>query len=71
MVTPNQANEAWVTAEEIGAKLSLDADTILLWARLGRLPFIRLSAKVIRFRFSAVAAALEARQQAATTVTDE
>ena len=49
-----------ITAEELGARLRLKPDTVILWARQGRIPVRRLSRKVVRFRLPEVVAALEA-----------
>ena len=48
-----------LTAEELGARIRLKPDTIVSWARQGRIPSLRLSRKVIRFRLTDVVAALE------------
>jgi excisionase family DNA binding protein len=48
----------YLTAAELGRRLRLSPETIHQMARDGRIPCIRLSAKVIRFDAEAVAAAL-------------
>jgi len=48
----------YLTAEELGHRLRLSTETIRQMARDGKLPCIRLSAKVIRFDPRAVARAL-------------
>lgn len=50
-----------LTAEEIGERLRLTADTVLKWAREGTIPSIKLSPKVLRFDPSEVEAALRRR----------
>ena len=47
-----------VTAEEVAERLRLRPDTVRRWTREGRIPSIRLSAKVIRFDLDDVEAAL-------------
>jgi excisionase family DNA binding protein len=54
----NDRND-YVTAEELGAYLRLKPNTVVAWARQGRIPFQRLSRKIIRFRLADVVAALE------------
>ena len=63
----NQVETTYSTADEIGARLRLNADTVLAWARQGRIPFVRLSPKVVRFRLADVVAALEAHQDSGRT----
>jgi excisionase family DNA binding protein len=48
-----------LTAEEVADRLRVKPDTIIGWAREGRIPAHRLSRKVIRFRFDDLVAALE------------
>jgi excisionase family DNA binding protein len=48
-----------LTAEEVADRLRVKSDTIVVWARQGRIPAHRLSRKVIRFRFDDLVAALE------------
>lgn len=55
--------EAWVSAKDIGLRLSLNTDTVQLYARQWRIPFMRISPRVIRFQVSSVMAALERSQQ--------
>lgn len=49
-----------MTVDELGARLRLKPDTIISWARQGRIPAHRFSRKVIRFRLSEVIATLGA-----------
>lgn len=51
-----------LTADELAERLRLRPSTVRIWARLGRIPSLRLSPKVIRFDVSAVVKALQARQ---------
>ena len=53
----------FLTAEELGVRLRLKADTIVAWAREDRIPAIRLSKKVLRFRLADVLAALECERK--------
>jgi excisionase family DNA binding protein len=59
---PYQGDEAMqddlLTAEEVADRLRLKHDTIMIWARQGRIPAHRLTRKVIRFRIEDVVAAL-------------
>jgi excisionase family DNA binding protein len=52
-------NDEMLTAEEVADRLRVKPDTIVVWARQGRIPAHRLSRKVIRFRFDDLVAALE------------
>jgi excisionase family DNA binding protein len=61
----------YLTAEEIGVRLRLKADTIVGWARRGRIPVIRLSKHVIRFRLNDVLAALAASQSESTAEAEQ
>jgi excisionase family DNA binding protein len=48
-----------LTAEEVADRLRVKPDTIVVWARQGRIPAHRQSRKVIRFSLSEVIASLE------------
>jgi excisionase family DNA binding protein len=48
-----------VTAKEIGAALRLDDKTVLRLARKGRIPAVRLGARVVWFNLDEVLAALD------------
>lgn len=50
------------SAAEVAARLGVKPGTVLLWYREGRIPGLKLSHKVLRFRLSEVVAALEFRQ---------
>lgn len=50
-----------VTAEQLGAELSLRPGTIRRWAQEGIIPCLRLSGKVVRFDRDEVEAALKER----------
>jgi excisionase family DNA binding protein len=56
-----------LTVGELAARLRVRPCTIQRWTRRGRLPAVRLSAKIIRYDLAAVLAALESqgRQQEA------
>lgn len=47
-----------VTTRELATRLRVTPDTVLSWMRKGRIPAIRLSAKVILFDVKAVVAAV-------------
>lgn len=48
----------YLTATELGTLLKLPREKILIMARRGQIPAIRISAKTVRFDPDAVAAAL-------------
>jgi excisionase family DNA binding protein len=48
----------WMTAQELAKRLRVTPDTIRAWGRLGRIPVLRLSPKVVRYNPQAVFAAL-------------
>jgi excisionase family DNA binding protein len=48
-----------LTAEDLAKRLRVSADTVRRWAREGRVPEVRLSRKVRRFRMADVAEAIE------------
>jgi excisionase family DNA binding protein len=62
---PNEQGD-YLTAEEVGARLRLKANTVVAWARRGRIPFLRLSRKIIRFKLADVVAALEDARNSVT-----
>ncbi len=43
-----------LTAEELAERLHVRPSTVREWARRGRIPTVRLSAKVVRYDLSAV-----------------
>jgi len=47
-----------ITAKELAARLRLSPNTIRRWAREGRIPRLRPSARVTRFDFDAVRLAI-------------
>ncbi|HBG26982.1 MAG: hypothetical protein A2Y10_15375 [Planctomycetes bacterium GWF2_41_51] len=47
-----------LTAEDMAIWLKVKPETILKWARTGRIPFLRFSGKVVRFDVVAVQQAL-------------
>jgi excisionase family DNA binding protein len=47
-----------LTVAELAKRLRLQPRTVQSWARAGRIPSVRLTAKVIRFDWTAVVAAL-------------
>ena len=53
-----------LTAAEVGKRIKVRPETVLAWSRKGRIPTLRISPKVVRFRLADVLAALEGRQEA-------
>lgn len=53
------ANGSLLTARELAAELGVGWETVLRWARAGRIPAVRLSARVVRFELAAVLEAVE------------
>ena len=51
-----------LSAAALAERLAVKPETVLAWHREGRIPSRRLSRKVLRFNFSEVLAALEARR---------
>jgi excisionase family DNA binding protein len=47
-----------LTADQLADRLRIRPRTVQKWARRGRIPTVRLSPKVVRFRWSTVLAAL-------------
>jgi excisionase family DNA binding protein len=47
-----------LTADQLAVRLHLSPRTVQAWSRQGRIPAVRLSAKVVRFRWQDVLAAL-------------
>jgi len=47
-----------LTASELAGRLQIRPRTVQSWARQGRIPTVRLSAKVVRFDWRAVLTAL-------------
>ena len=60
-------NDRFLTAEELAAHLRVRPDTILRWAREGRIPVIRLTNKVHRYDLRAVRRALCSEQRVSST----
>jgi excisionase family DNA binding protein len=48
----------FLTAAELAERLRVRPSTIRAWARVGRIPMVRLSRRVLRFDFEDVVAAL-------------
>ncbi len=61
---PIMTDSNLLTAAELATRLQVKPSTVLEWHRAGRIPAIRITAKVLRFNLSAVLAALENRQVA-------
>jgi excisionase family DNA binding protein len=50
-----------LTISQLAERLRLKPRTVQGWARQGRIPAVKLSAKVVRFSWRAVLAALDGR----------
>ena len=59
-----------LTVEEVAERLRLTSETILRWAREGKIPAIRISPKVLRFDWDAVYQALTGGSTSTKEVTD-
>jgi excisionase family DNA binding protein len=53
----------FLTANELAAHLKVKPETIRRWARIGRIPYKKFSAKVMRFNAVAVQQALNKLEQ--------
>ena len=51
-----------LTADELGEALAVSADTVRAWAREGRIPVVRITARTLRFDWQSVLRALAQRQ---------
>jgi excisionase family DNA binding protein len=49
-----------LTATELASRFHVTTPTILRWHRAGKIPAVRITAKVLRFDFAEVVAALRA-----------
>jgi Helix-turn-helix domain len=65
VVVPEQ--DAYLTGEELGRILRLKPATVSEWAREGRIPSVRLSPKIVRYKLNDVLAALSSRQTPGST----
>jgi len=54
--------DGYVSAGVVAQHLGLRPNTVIQWARVGRIPCLKMSPRVIRFRLPAVVAALRADQ---------
>lgn len=52
-------------AEGLAPRLGLKPETVMRWYREGRIPGLKITNKVLRFRWAAVLAALESQQGSA------
>ena len=59
-----------MTAAEVADSLKISAETVRAWYRQGRIPGLRYSHKVLRFRLGEVVAALEAARRRETGAAD-
>lgn len=57
-----------LTAREVAGRLGLSTETVLRWAKRGKLPAVYLSSRAIRFREDDLDAWLAARGNGADTV---
>jgi DNA-binding transcriptional MerR regulator len=51
-----------MSAEEVGKRLCVTAETVRLWALKGIIPSVRVTPKVVRFEWADVLAALRRRK---------
>ena len=49
----------------LAERLGVSANTVLKWARQGKIPAIRVSRKVVRFHYDSIVAALRKKATAA------
>lgn len=56
--------DEWLTTKELSRRLGVQPRTIRRWARLGLIPNLRISPKVIRFSLEDVARVLRERGRA-------
>jgi excisionase family DNA binding protein len=56
--------DSCLTAAELAVRLRVKTDTVLRWHRAGKIPAVRISAKVLRFDLAEVLAALKAQSWA-------
>ena len=54
-----------LTAAEVADRLGVKASTVMKWSWAGKIPSRKLSAKVVRFDYSAVVTALESADRKA------
>ena len=59
-----------ITTAEVANSLKISAETVRAWYRQGRIPGLRYSHKVLRFRLGEVVAALEAARRRETGAAD-
>jgi excisionase family DNA binding protein len=50
-----------LTARDVGDRLGLSIETVLRWARQGKLPAVYLSSRAVRFREADIDAFIESR----------
>ena len=54
-----------LSAEELSSRLKLRPNTLLAWARRGKIPSVKLGRKTVRFSYEAVVAVIDkARENA-------
>ncbi len=53
-----------LTVEQLAERIHVRPRTVKAWLKSGRIPVVRVSAKVIRFSWSAVLATLQSKQEA-------
>ena len=60
------ALERLLTAEELAEKLAMSPRTVIEWAKAGKIPEVRPSARIRRFDYGDVLAALKVNTATAT-----
>jgi excisionase family DNA binding protein len=58
-IAPVAPEERWVGKKEVAAHCGASLRTISSWMRQGRIPYVRLGGRKVRFKLSAVDAAVE------------
>ena len=51
--------EEILSAEEVGHRLGVQAETVRRWARQNKIPHVRIGSKILRFNWTDVWAVLE------------
>jgi excisionase family DNA binding protein len=60
-------SEPLLTTPELAEKLRVNRNTIVIWAKNGQIPSVRLGSKTLRYDLAEVLAALKANSAKATS----